>query len=112
MSRIVALVSALAVLGLSAPGQAGDPQRGLEKSRVCHACHGRDGNQPLEDDYPRIGGQHFDYLVHALEAYRGNDREHAVMAGFASTLSDQDIRDLAAWYSRQDSPLTELPRTR
>ena len=97
------------ILGLLAlagsPAAAGNPERGLELSVVCQACHGQDGTLALQDDYPIIAGQHFSYLVHALQAYRSGDREHAIMSGFARDLSDQDIRDLSAWYSRQQGPL-------
>lgn len=78
-----------------------NPQRGLEISAVCQSCHGIDGNLSLQDDYPKLGGQHADYLAQALRAYRSGDRNHAIMSGFARHLSDQDIADLAAWYSRQ-----------
>lgn len=95
---------ALAVLLVSTVW-AGNPARGKELSQVCQSCHGENGNLALQDDYPLIGGQHFDYLVHALRAYRSGDRDNAIMAGFARDLSDEDIRDLAAWYSRQDGGL-------
>ena len=80
----------------------GDYRRGLEKSQVCQSCHGRTGNESLQPSYPRLAGQHEDYLVHALRSYRDGSRQNAVMAGFAGNLSDQDIADLAAWYSRQE----------
>jgi cytochrome c553 len=99
------LLSAGLLAVLSAPVSAGNPARGLEISAVCQACHGQDGNLMLEEDYPIIAGQHFNYLVHALRAYRDGGRNHAIMSGFARDLSDQDIRDLAAWYSRQQGPL-------
>jgi cytochrome c553 len=96
----------IALLPLFAPAaQAGDPVRGREISQVCQSCHGENGNLALQEDYPLLGGQHFDYLVHALRSYRSGDRDNAIMAGFARDLSDQDIRDLAAWYSRQESKL-------
>ncbi len=92
-------------LGLLVAGQAqakGDPQRGLEISETCQTCHGKDGNLVLEDDYPKLGGQYYDYLVHALRSYRDGTRQNEVMAPFAEDLSDRDIRDLAAWYSSQE----------
>lgn len=95
------LIAALAALSLSAAVHAGDPQRGLDKSEVCRSCHGKNGNQVLQDTYPRLAGQHEDYLVHALKAYRSGDRQNAIMSSFAKDLSDQDIADIAAWYASQ-----------
>lgn len=83
-------------------GASGDHRRGLEKSQVCQSCHGRTGNESLQPDYPKLAGQHEDYLIHALKSYRDGMRQNAVMSGFAGNLSDQDIADLAAWYSRQE----------
>ncbi len=93
------------LLTAALPAWAGNPARGLEISQVCQSCHGEDGNLALEEDYPIIAGQHFNYLVRALRDYRSGDRDHAIMSSFARDLSDQDIRDLAAWYARQDGPL-------
>jgi cytochrome c553 len=67
----------------------------------CQGCHGQDGNMMLEADYPKLGGQHYDYLVVALQAYRSGERDHAIMSSFARDLSDQQIRDLSAWYASQ-----------
>lgn len=93
----------LAALALPvAASAAGNAQRGLEKSQVCQSCHGRNGDEALQDSYPILAGQHYDYLVHSLKAYRSGDRQNAVMAGFAADLSDQDIEDLAAWFSSHD----------
>lgn len=99
------LLSGLLLSALSAPAPAGNPARGQQLSVTCHACHGEDGNLALAEDYPIIAGQHFSYLVHALRAYRDGERDHAIMSSFARDLSDQDIRDLAAWYARQRGPL-------
>ena len=98
--RSVAFIAALVCLpGLALAG--GDPAAGKEKTAVCQACHGLDG-QSVDPTYPVIAGQYEDYLVKALEDYRSGARVNAIMAGFAANLSDQDIADLAAWYSSQD----------
>jgi cytochrome c553 len=108
MMRASALALTLLALGASGYVEAsGDWRRGLEKSQVCQSCHGKTGNESLQPSYPILAGQHADYLEHALKAYRSGDRQNAVMAGFAAGLSDQDIADIAAWYSRQDG-LTDL----
>lgn len=103
MSRRSALSIALALaVSMSAFAQSGDASRGQQKSQVCQSCHGPNGNEPLMPNYPRLAGQHEDYLAHALRSYRDGSRNNAVMAGFAAGLSDQDIADLAAWYASQD----------
>ena len=110
MIRPIAILAATTLAaGLSGTADAaqGDYRRGLEKSQVCQSCHGRTGNESLQPSYPKLAGQHADYLVHALKSYRNGDRQNAVMAGFAGNLSDQDIADLAAWYARQEG-LTDL----
>lgn len=102
----------LALAALSAPtlaaGVAGDAVAGKEKSKPCAACHGATGNEPLDDTYPRLAGQHPDYLVQALKAYKNGKRQNAIMAGFAAALSDQDIKDLAAFYGSQEGKLHDL----
>jgi len=96
-----ALVALTLTLSLSAI--AGNPSRGQQlATEVCQGCHGMDGNLAIADGYPLIGGQHEDYLVVALKAYRSGARDNAVMASFAQGLSDQDIEDVAAWYAGQD----------
>ena len=84
----------------------GNPAAGERKSTTCQACHGPTGKsvQPI---YPNLGGQHEDYLVHALKGFRDGSRNNAIMSGFAAGLSDQDIEDLAAWYASQPG-LTEI----
>jgi cytochrome c553 len=67
----------------------------------CAACHGKDGNTPIDPSYPRLSGQHEDYLVHALRAYKVDERKNAIMGAQAKLLSRQDILNLAAYYSRQ-----------
>jgi len=99
----------LAVLLLSAfPAAtmaAGDVDAGAEKAVTCQACHGVAGAKSVTPDIPLLAGQHADYLSHALKAYRSGARQQAVMATFAQQLSDQDIADLAAYFSAQESAL-------
>ncbi len=106
----ISTLAAAACLGLclSPAALAGDPAAGQEKSATCAACHGADGNSPLPEN-PKIAGQYADYLEIALREYRSGVRQNPIMAGMAAALTDEDIADLAAWYSSQDG-LSVLPR--
>ena len=87
---------------------AGNPASGKAKAaQVCAACHGSDGNKPSAPDQPVLAGQYYDYLVRALTDYKIGRRSNAIMKGFASQLSAQDIQDLAAWFASQQSALHE-----
>ena len=105
-ATLIAL-AALSSTALAAGGN-GDPVAGKEKSKPCAACHGATGNEPLDNTYPLLAGQHADYLVQALNAYKSGKRQNAIMAGFAGALSDQDIKDLAAFYASQEGTLHDL----
>jgi cytochrome c553 len=69
-------------------------------SQTCVACHGNDGIGILPE-YPNLSGQHADYIENSLESYRAGQRKNPVMGGMAGALTDQDIRELAAYYSSQ-----------
>ena len=73
----------------------------MKRIEVCAACHGNDGSS-LAPAFPRIGGQHRDYLYHALRQYQSGGRSDPIMLGIVATLSDEDMRALARYYSRQD----------
>jgi len=105
------LASLLLVVAAGASAK-GSIEAGSEKSKVCQACHGVDGNGTGDGQYPRIAGQYADYLVHALRAYRSGERNNAIMAGFVATLSDADINDLAAFYAAQSGPLDDISKTK
>ncbi|MDH3282791.1 MAG: cytochrome c [Gammaproteobacteria bacterium] len=79
---------------------AGDPVAGQQKAQVCASCHGADGISQAPN-FPIIAGQYADYIERALKDYRTGERDNAIMKGFATNLSDADIRDLAAWFSTQ-----------
>jgi|CXWL01.1.fsa_nt_gi cytochrome c553 len=103
--------SMLTVAALLLAGSAhanGDPTRGQEISKTCQACHGADGNGVGDPQYPILAGQYPDYLAVALKAYRAKTRENVIMQGFATTLSDKDIHDLAAYFGAQTSKITDL----
>ena len=82
--------------------------KGKATGQSCIDCHGADGNAPIDPTYPKLGGQYADYLEHALQAYRGGDRQHALMSPQAAGLSDQDIADLAAYFASRPGQLRDL----
>jgi cytochrome c553 len=84
----------------------GDPQHGKAISYTCLGCHGIDGYKNAYPNYsvPELEGQHPEYLAAALKEYRDGDRAHLTMHSQASTLSDQDIADVAAHFAGK--PLT------
>ena len=82
----------------------GDPDKGKELSATCTACHGPTGAAD-NDQYPIIAGQYGDYLARTLEGYKNGRRNNAIMKGFAAQLSKQDMKDLAAYFTVQESPL-------
>ena len=78
----------------------GDVVAGEEKvKQVCQSCHGLDG-VGINDTYPKLAGQFADYMVVALSDYKSGARKNAIMAGFAATLTEKDIEDVSAYYSR------------
>ena len=111
MNSLRALVAATAALGIaSAAWAGGDAAAGGEKAKqVCAACHGPDGNTPTTPEFPKLGGQHADYLLHALKAYKSGARKNAIMAGQVQALSGKDLEDLAAYYAAQHSTLHVIP---
>src|SRR5947208_1764328 len=104
-----AFLSAALLSAFALPAHAeGNPDNGKQKSQPCAACHGADGQTTLDGQYPRIAGQYADYLAKTLHDYKSGARKNPVMAGFANTLSDQDIDDLAAYFSAQSGTLKDL----
>ena len=82
----------------------GDAVAGAAKITVCMACHGEHGKTPAAPIYPRLAGQSSEYLTSSLHAYRDGLRQGgmaAMMSPQTATLSDQDIVDIAAYYSQQ-----------
>lgn len=102
-SWIVAAVLA-ALAGTAAAAEIkGDARAGATKNTMCIGCHGIPGYQasfPRVYRVPMISGQKADFITAALTEYRKGERRHPSMRGIAGSLSDQDIADLAAFYSQ------------
>ncbi len=86
--------------------QAGDIAAGAQKAEVCAACHGKDGNTPIDPSYPRLAGQYRDFLYQALMDYKSERRKNAIMVAQAKQLSKSDIDNLAAYYASLPGQLT------
>lgn len=74
---------------------------GKTKAMPCTACHGIDGNSTLNPEWPNLAGQHVGYMVAQLQAFKSGARKNPNMNGMAATLSDQDMQDIAAYFSAQ-----------
>jgi len=105
MKHKVLLALAAATLAGSVSAQSlankGDPAKGkLIVQQVCAACHGIDGNSVASSN-PTLAGQHQAYIVSQLKAFKGSARQNPIMLGMASTLSDADMQNVAAYFSSQ-----------
>ena len=76
-----------------------------DKTSMCVGCHGIPGYKtafPIAYSVPKLGGQHAEYLVKALEGYKNGSRSHPTMTALAKTLSQKDIEELAAYYAKNN----------
>jgi len=97
---VSASVASTATLAQDAPLK-GDPVHGKARSYTCLGCHGVDGYKNAYPNYsvPKLEGQNPEYLVAALQGYKGGDRSHITMHSQAQDLTDQDIADIAAYFA-------------
>jgi len=95
------LLAAIGIAALSAVGgtahAAGDAQAGKAKAAVCAGCHGANGQGVAPN--PALKGESEDQLAQAMKDYKSGKRANAVMKGIMSSLNDQDIANLAAYYA-------------
>ena len=100
-------------VGMSAALAAGDIEAGKKKFYTCEGCHSVVGYTNTYPTYhvPRLGGQHADYVVAALTAYKEDERKHGSMKGNADNLSEQDMEDIAAYVSKFRGMNSILPVT-
>ena len=100
MKKTTFILAAVA-LGFTLPVHAeGDYEAGKAKSTTCAACHGADGNSTVPS-FPRLAGQHQDYLLHSLKAYKSGKRKNPIMVGQVQNLSETDMEDLTKYFSEQ-----------
>ena len=105
MNMKLPLSALLLALAWAPLAHAADLAAGAAKAKeVCVACHGIDGNSP-SPEFPRLAGQHRDYLEKALRDYKSGARKNAIMAGFAAALTPRDIENVAAHYHGQPAVL-------
>lgn len=109
MNRALTLMSFGALLALASTQVLanGNIANGKKKAATCFACHGVDGNA-VDPQYPRLAGQYNLYLQQALHEYKDGQRDNPIMKGMVATLSDQDIEDVAAYFSSLPGKLDTL----
>ena len=98
MKTFASVIISCALLGASGASLAGDVDAGKAKAASCAGCHGANGisNNPM---WPNLAGQQPGYLVKQLKAFRDGSRQDPMMTPMAAPLSDEDIANLAAYYS-------------
>ena len=104
-SSLATLAALLAAgsMTVSTAALAQDAKAGEKKVQMCIGCHNLPGYQasfPEIYKVPKIAGQNAKYIVAALNAYKKGERKHPSMVGIATTLSDQDMADVAAYYEQ------------
>lgn len=100
--RSILLLMAAASLAMPVWAVEGNAEAAKQKNSMCIGCHGIPGYRTTFPDVyhvPKLGGQHAAYIVKALEAYKSGERSHPTMRSIAAGLSEQDMADLAAYYS-------------
>ena len=105
MKKIFAVIALAGIAHVAAAADVvGNAKNASAKVEMCIGCHGipeYKATFPEVFRVPMIGGQSAKYIENALKAYQKGDRKHPTMRGIATSLSDQDIADVAAYYSQQ-----------
>ena len=108
---IIYISSILLIGAADAPSvkEKGDAEAGKELVSVCSACHGADGNS-LAGIWPSLAGQNYKYLLKQLRLIKSGDREIIEMIGQLDNLSDQDLKDISAFYSVQNNLIGQVEK--
>ena len=108
----IAFPIAVAACLMTSVSQAADINAGKKKvEQVCQACHGMNGNGKTDTD-ARLAGQYTDYMIRALEDYASGARKNPIMMGIASTLTDADRANVAAYYASQENGVNTISSTK
>ncbi len=100
-AKLVAALTLAVTLVWTVPSfAAGTKEAGQAKAATCSACHGMDGNS-VNPEWPNLAGQHETYILKQLNAFHGGKRQNPLMSPMAAILSEQDMADLAAYFSSQ-----------
>ncbi|MBC7501921.1 MAG: c-type cytochrome [Herminiimonas sp.] len=105
MKKLLAFLALAGIANIAAAADiVGNAKAAENKIAMCIGCHAIAGYKatfPSVYQVPMIGGQPAKYIENALNAYKKGDRKHPTMRGIATSLSDQDMADIAAYYSQQ-----------
>ncbi len=97
-----AAIAASLLVIMSGAHAAGDAEAGKTKAIACGGCHGMDGNS-MVPTFPKLAGQNEKYIVNQLQAFKANEtRKNEIMIGFSAGLSEQDMKDIGAFYFTQN----------
>ena len=102
------LLFVIVVAASGAASAAGDVKAGRARAQLCQACHGIDGLSKVPDA-PNLAGQTAAYVAAQLQAFKSGARKNEAMSLVASTLSDPDIDNLAAYYSAIEIRIGTIP---
>ena len=91
------LIFTMSCLFITTAGAEGSIEEGKNKARACQVCHGQ-GGKSTNPTYPRLVGQHAKYIVKQLKAFKAGTRKDPIMNGMASTLTEEDMEDVAAFF--------------
>lgn len=108
MKKLLLIASVAALAGLGTAHAAGDATAGKNKSASCAGCHGVDGNS-ANPAWPKLAGQHPQYIAKQLANFKADERVDPVMGPQAKPLSEQDMADLAAYFSSQQATIGSTP---
>lgn len=114
MKKYLIVVTAFFVFGLGGPAgasEAGSSEAGKVKSTECAACHGVDGNS-MNPEWPKLAGQHPNYLAKQLANFKDGERQNATMAPMVEKLTPEDMADLAAYFGTQNTKIGMADETK